>query len=335
MSAKYRLVEQNLAAVAKRAVAEVPKPLEQLSEHDMERKLCIGTVMTSALTYLTRSFIENGFQWLLPVVFSPVTDPLWPDPEASLEQRIKVNIYGVTVQTTSSMIVHKMVACSLAHPKLFTLSPNVRVERRERASTGRHAYEFTQLDFEVRDATSNEIRLLVEDTICRLVESLKSHCRDALISLGRYDSLRIPRRPFPVYDSQTLEAEFGEDWQAKLPYVHPDPVWVVNIPREFYDFEDADHGKWDNYDLVLPRYGEVLSGARREWEHGKMASKMKRDGVRRELYKVLLRLAHEGRLQPSAGAGIGIERLVSWLVQAKHIGDAQLFPKIPGIVYDL
>ena len=335
MSAKSRLVEQNLAAIPTRPAAEMPKPLEQLSENDIERKLCIGNVMTCALTYLTHNFTESGFQWLLPVVFSPVTDPLWPDSEASLEQRIKVNIYGSTVRTTSSMIVHKMVACSLAHPKLFTLSPNVRIERRERANTGRHAYEFTQFDFEARDATSREIRLLVEDTICGLVESVKSHCRDVLISLGRYESLRIPRRPFPVYDSQNLEAEFGGDWQGKLPYAHSNPVWVVNIPREFYDFEDAAHGKWDNYDLVLPRYGEVLSGSRREWEYGKMAHKMKRDGVGREIYEVLLRLAHEGRLRPSAGAGIGIERLVSWLVQAKHIGDAQLFPKIPGIVYDL
>jgi asparaginyl-tRNA synthetase len=40
-------------------------------------------------------------------------------------------------------------------------------------------------------------------------------------------------------------------------------------------------------------------------------------------------------LKPSAGAGIGIERLVSWITGAKHIGETQLFPKIPGIVYDL
>jgi asparaginyl-tRNA synthetase len=85
----------------------------------------------------------------------------------------------------------------------------------------------------------------------------------------------------------------------------------------------------------LPNYGEVLSGSRREWEHNKMVRKMERDGIRKENYELLLKLAKEGKLKPSAGAGIGVERLVSWIVGAKHIGETQLFPKIPGIVNDL
>ena len=86
---------------------------------------------------------------------------------------------------------------------------------------------------------------------------------------------------------------------------------------------------------MLPGYGEVLSGARREWEHDKIVAKMKRDGVAVENYEELLALAEHGRLMPSAGAGIGIERLVSWIVGAKHIAETQLFPKIPGMVNDL
>gem|GEM_PF-6703727 len=33
------------------------------------------------------------------------------------------------------------------------------------------------------------------------------------------------------------------------------------------------------------------------------------------------------RLKPSAGAGICIERLGSWIVGAKHTGETQVFPK--------
>jgi asparaginyl-tRNA synthetase len=62
---------------------------------------------------------------------------------------------------------------------------------------------------------------------------------------------------------------------------------------------------------------------------------MKRDGVREDNYRLLLKLAGEGRLKPSAGAGIGIERLVSWIAGAKHIGETQVFPKSPGLVYEL
>ena len=44
-----------------------------------------------------------------------------------------------------------------------------------------------------------------------------------------------------------------------------------------------------------------------------------------------LEIAKAGKLKPSAGAGIGIERLVRFIVGAKHIAEVQPFPRIPGI----
>jgi len=318
-----------------RQIDEVPKPLEQLSGNEIARKKRMSRVMTYTLCYLTSELIKNGFEWLLPVILSKSTDPLWPDPGTPLEKRIEVEIYGETVRTTSSMIVHKMVACSLAYPKLFILSPNIRIEKRERAHTGIHAYEFTQLDFEVRDAASEDIRALVEKLLCGLIRSLRRDLKDELTFLGRYDSLNVPDTPFKVYNRKELEYKYGREWEAKVTAEAQEPLWVTNIPREFYDFEDFDRGEWDNYDLILPKYGEVLSGSRREWSYQKIVKKMERDGVKKENFRVLVALAKEGKIRPSAGAGIGIERLVSWIVGAKHIGETQPFPKIPGIVYDL
>lgn len=313
----------------------IPKPLEQLSKEEICRKIVIGRIMTYTLSYLTREFVENGFEWLLPVVFAKSTDPLWPDPGASIEKRVEVEIYGEIVRTTLSMIVHKMVACSLAYPKLFTLSPNIRIERRDRAFTGVHAYEFTQLDFEVRNATSKDIMEFVEGILCGLLESLKKDMQKELKYLGKYDSLKTPNKPFRVYDRVELEEKYGKNWEVRATQEAEEPFWVVNIPREFYDFEDFETGKWDNYDLFLPKYGEVLSGSKREWEYHKIVEKLDRDCVKKENFKLLLQLAKENKIQPSAGAGIGIERLVAWIVGAKHVGDVQVFPKIPGVVYEL
>jgi asparaginyl-tRNA synthetase len=333
MSRKLASPQKSLQVAVERLI-EVPKSLEQLPESAIERKRCISRVMTCVLKHLTSNFVNRGFEWLLPVIFSKSTDPLWPDPGASIEKRVEVEIYGNTVRPTLSMIVHKMVACSLAHPKLFTLSPNIRIERSDRANSGMHAYEFTQLDFEVRSTTSESIRSLAEEVLTGLIGTVKRSMREELTYLRRYGSLRIPEPPFKVYDRQALEEMYGKDWEAQIILNH-DPIWVTNIPREFYDYEDLGTGKWDNYDLLLPNYGEVLSGSRREWEHNKMVRKMERDGIRKENYELLLKLAKEGKLKPSAGAGIGVERLVSWIVGAKHIGETQLFPKIPGIVNDL
>jgi asparaginyl-tRNA synthetase len=314
---------------------EIPKPLERLSESEIKRKASIGKVMTYTLKNLTSHFVDNGFQWLLPVALSQSTDPLWPDPGASIEKRIEVDIYGKTVRTTASMIIHKLIASSLAYPKLFILSPNIRIEKAERAKTGKHIYEFTQLDFEARGASSKEVMTLVEDAICRLVTSLKDEMKDELTFLCTCDTIVSPKRPFKVYDRRDLEAKYGADWEEGISEETSDPVWVTNIPREFYDFEDFKTGKWDNYDLFLPKYGEVLSGAKREWEYDKILKKIERDQISKENYALVLKLAKEGKLKPTAGGGIGMERLVGWISGVKHIAETQPFPRVPGTVNEL
>lgn len=289
------------AAIA--AFAEMPKPLDQLSETEIERKSNTCKVMTHTLECLTRSFLNSGFEWLLPVVFSRTTDPLWPDPGASIEKRIEVEVYGTMIRPTASMIVHKMVASSLTCPKLFTLSPNVRIEKTDRSFTGIHAYEFTQFDFEARDATSKDIMSLVEDVTSELVVTLKKEMKEELVYLARSRSLDVPRVPFKVYNRKELEDEFGRDWESELVAEATEPVWVTNIPREFYDFENPETGEWDNYNLLLPKYGEVLSGSRREHDYFRILGKMEKENVRKENYEVLLKLAKNGVLKPSARSG--------------------------------
>ncbi len=70
--------------------------------------------------------------------------------------------------------------------------------------------------------------------------------------------------------------------------------------REFYDFEDFSTGKWDNYDLFMPQFGEILSGAKREYEYDKITKKIERDDVRKENYALIIKMAKEGRLKPTA-----------------------------------
>jgi len=309
----------------------IPKSIEQINEKERERRKSIGIVTTSVLKNLVNEFLENKFEWMLPIIFSKTTDPLWPDPGSTIEKRIEVEIYGKLLRANLSMIVHKMVACSLLYPKLFVLSPNIRIERRERANSGIHLFEFTQLDFEMRKAEAQDVMKFVEKILRNTISKIKKDVGKELEKLGR-KNLKIPGNGFKVYDRVELEKEFGKNWEKFLE--EKKPFWVVNIPREFYDFED-ENGNWKNYDLFLPGLGEVLSGSKREYEYKKIVGKMERDGVKKENYKTLLDLAKKGKIKPSAGAGIGIERLVSWIVGVKHIGEVQPFPRIPGIINDL
>ncbi|MCL2685729.1 MAG: asparagine synthetase A [Candidatus Bathyarchaeota archaeon] len=314
---------------------EIPKPLDQLTPEEITRKAAIGKLMTYTLKSLTDTYINNGFQWLLPVMLSQSTDPLWPDPNLSIEKRIEFEIYGKPVRTTTSMIIHKLAATSTAYPKLFILSPNIRIERADRAKTGRHIYEFTQLDFEIVDATTQDVFTLVEEALITLIKDIKQNHKTELTTLGRLNNPEVPKAPFKIYDRTDLEAKHGLDWETNLISELKEPAWVINIPRQFYDSEDFQTGRWDNYDLILPQFGEVLSGSKREYQYEKIIKKMERDQVKKENYRRLIEMAKEGKLKPTAGAGIGIERLVGWIAGVKHIAECQPFPRAPGNVNEL
>ena len=314
---------------------ETPKSLDQLTPQEIKRKAAIGKIVTYTLHNLTSTYVKEGFQWLLPVILSQSTDPLWPDPNASIEKRIEIDIYGKPVRTMTSMIVHKLIGASTVYQKLFTLAPNIRIEKAERGKTGKHMYEFTQLDFEAQGATSKNIFNIVEKALCTLITGLKKDMQEELLVIDRFDTLPILETPFKILDRENLEANYGATWEENIVAESTQPIWITNIPREFYDYEDFTTGRWDNYDLLMPKFGEVLSGSKREYEYDKIVKKIERDGVRKENYSLIIKMAKERRLKPTAGAGLGIERIVGYITGVKHIAECQPFPRVPGTVHEL
>lgn len=308
--------------------------LEELASVDSlgsRRRMAMYRVGTEVLRVMTGRLLEKGFYWILPVMLSRTTDPLWPDPGASIEKRIELEIYGERVKTMQSMIIHKRVLASLGPERFFILSPNIRIEKKERGYTGKHLYEFTQLEIEIAYGRMEEVFRVYEDLITASIKEVNAKLREELEILGRRP--RIPETPFKVYKRKELEAKYGPEWEEGISRDSINPVWVTDIPREFYDYEDEGSGEWRNFDLILPEgFGEVISGAEREYEYEKMLRKIERDGLRKEEYELILKLAKDGRLKPSAGAGLGIERFIAYICGAKHVAEVQPFPRIPGIV---
>ncbi len=309
-------------------------PSALIEKMGSEQKQAIMQIETMILSSMTRRLIESGFTWILPVMLAKATDPLWPDPGASIEKRIEIEIYGHRVRAMQSMIIHKRVLASLGPEKFFSLSPNIRIEKRERAKTGRHLYEFTQLEIEMAEAKMEDIFRVFEDLVKSSIVEVKKQLHGNLKILGR--DLRVPETPFKVYSRKKLEEEYGKNWETPIAERSINPVWVTDIPREFYDYEDDTTGEWRNFDLFLPEgYGEVISGAEREFEYTKLLKKMERDGLDQGDYGFLLKLAKDGRLKPSAGAGLGFERFISYVAGTEHVAEVQPFPRIPGTVAQL
>jgi len=280
-------------------------------------------IQTKAIAYLTGELSKKGFRWLLPVVLSSVTDPLWPDPAAGEALKPpEVEVYGRRLRLTHSMILHKQMAIAMGIDRLFVLSPNIRLEGRE-ADDGRHAYEFTQLDMEIAGASMEDVMGLIEELITGLFRELRASVWEAFER-----ELPRPRKPFRRFTIDEIRKEFGSEDEASRAL--DEPFWITGIPREFYDREVD--GIWRNYDLYLPEgYGEVSSGGEREWEYGKILSKIRASGLSEGAFRPYLEVAKASLLRPSAGAGIGVERLVRYIIGAKHIAEVQPFPRIPGV----
>ena len=293
----------------------------QLISRDIESTI---KVQTKVIDYLTDFFVKKGFKWLLPVMLSSITDPLWPDPASSKMRAPEIDAYGSRLKLMHSMILHKQFAIAMGLEKIFVLSPNIRLEERDR-DDGRHAYEFTQIDFEIAYATMDEVMSLIEELIVGLFKEARTW--EELVERG----LPKVKVPFKRFTMAEIEEEFGDDEKASK--AMSEPFWITDISREFYDREDPEKPRhFRNYDLILPEgYGEVSSGGEREWEYEAILRKLKESGLSLKAFRPYLEVAKAGKLKPSAGAGIGVERLVRYIVGARHIAEVQPFPRIPGI----
>lgn len=291
------------------------------------KREALALEITSAVLGACRDFLaQEGFVEILPVILAPVTDPLRTTPEWAT-----LSAYGTSWYLTRSMIFHKQAAIRI-HPKIFCFSPNVRLEPAERAKTGRHLFEFVQLDLEVREASREEVMDLGERLLLHVLDVVRRECGGSLRKSGR--ELPEYSRPFPRLTWQEARQAFGEDFELELSRRSSVPLWLVDFPvdqREFYDREDPERpGILLDMDLIYPGgYGEALSGGEREYQPERIKARILLQGLSLEAFRPILTLAQDG-LFPSAGFGIGVERLVRFLCGFSHVGETRLFPRIPG-----
>ncbi|MGC8644923.1 MAG: asparagine synthetase A [Thermoplasmata archaeon] len=301
----------------------LPKPVAEFFNRDPET-LKTGVVVNTIVRASMKAYLDRrGFVEINPVIISPISDPLnhpVGDPV--------IDYYGHRYRLTKSMIFHKQLALTY-FDRIYSFSPNIRIEPIERAKTGRHLAEFTQLDLEVRGKPREYVMRLAEGMINRAIEDV----------LKKVDRSRLnPRiRPFPVPFKRVSYSEaferFGKSFEDELSRLAKAPFWIVDIPlpeREFYDREIEDSGFLRDMDLIYPYgFGEAISGGEREFQYEKIRERIRKKGQREEEFSLLLAASKVG-LSPSSGFGIGIERFVRFIVGARDIAEVSIFPKKIG-----
>ncbi|MEM5772817.1 MAG: asparagine synthetase A [Candidatus Aenigmatarchaeota archaeon] len=287
-----------------------------------------------------REFLrKQGFIEILAPIIGPATDP-----GIRGAKQVMIDFYGQKFRLMSSMILYKQMAISSV-TKIFSLSPNIRIEPKKSAKTGRHLAEFRQIDLEEAYATYEDSMHLAEKMIVYVVKDVKKKCFKELEIFSR--KIKVPKTPFKrLTHEQAVEVvrklgfKMGENeeipWEAEeaLSAQHSEPFWITDYPlkaRGFYYLEDPKTNKLRDFDLILPEgFGEVISGGEREHEYKKVVDRMKKSGEDPKKYKWYLSMLKAG-VPPSSGFGIGVERLTRWICGLEKIWEAVPFPKVPGI----
>ena len=285
----------------------------------------ILTVQQGIIRATHEFMYQNKLTQIMPLMLSPITDPL-------NHSVVDASIHYAEQQwsLTKSMIFHKQLA--LMNPELdaiYIVSPNVRLELADRKDTGRHLFEFTQVDFEFRGKSKEYVMDFMERLIAFVFDHLNKEIPDTIKKvrgslLPKYDKLKL-------YRTEELEKQYGPDYEKIKSKEATEPFWLVNHKREFYDKEDQSRpNTYLNYDIIWPEgYGEGLSGAEREFEYKQILKRMDETGTNQKVFANYLEAAKAGKLVSSAGAGFGVERMTRYVCQLKDIDEATLFSRKP------
>lgn len=295
-------------------------------------------VQDQILSSIRRFLKGNGFIEILSPIIGPITDPGIRGAKQAF-----MDYYGVPYKLMSSMILYKQMIVS-SFERAFSISPNIRLEPIQSAKTGRHLVEFRQVDIEMASTSYDDAMELAEEFIVFVVEDVKEKCHKELKR-----ELKPLSKPFPKYTyknavellkskGHVLSCDTELPWEAEeaLSAMHEQPFFIYDYPmaaRGFYYREDPNRlGILKDFDLLYPEgFGEAASGGEREYTLSAVLKRMKLTGQKPKDYGWYLEMLKRG-IRPSAGFGLGVERLTRWICGLSTVWEAVAFPKVPGII---
>lgn len=232
--------------------------------------------------------------------------------------------------------------------------------RAEQSDTNRHAAEYGHLEFEKTWASLEDLMNINETLVKGAIDYvLKNHLADLeelnkKVSVGVIDRLRgFLREPFAriSYDDAialcvlhvndiTQSAAVGftvPSWGDDLgtvceryiaDVVYKKPVFIYNYPKvlkSFYMKQNDDGRTVQGCDLIMNGVGELIGSSVRESNYEKLVEAAVERGMHLEPIQWYLDMRRNG-YKPSAGAGVGFERLLMTVTGIDNIRDVGLFP---------
>jgi asparaginyl-tRNA synthetase len=231
------------------------------------------------------------------------------------------------------------------HERVYSLTPSFRAEK---SRTPRHLTEYWHLEVELAWCDLEGLLGFIERMVVHAAHTLAERRPNELTLLGRPPSeLAALAPPFPRITyaeaierlaAQGLPVRWGSDLgtaeERALTLESAVPLFVTHFPRELKAFymlrSERDPRTVEAADLLAPEgYGEIVGASGRETELARLEERLAEIGLDRRDYEWYLDLRRHGSV-PHAGFGLGIERVLRWMLRREHIRETTPFPRTPS-----
>ena len=231
------------------------------------------------------------------------------------------------------------------HERVYALTPSFRAEK---SRTPRHITEFMMMEIELAWCDLDGLLGFIERMMVSAGHAVAERRPKELTALGRPpEELLALRAPFErIRYAEAIErlkklgfpVEFGSDLgtaeERALTVESAAPLFVTHYPRAlkaFYMLRSTDDPRTvEAADLLGPEgYGEIVGASCRETDIARLKERILEIGARVEDYEWYLDLRRHGNV-PHAGFGLGVERVLRWMLRREHIRDTTPFPRTPS-----
>jgi len=214
--------------------------------------------------------------------------------------------------------------------------------RAEKSHTGRHLSEFTSVDIEAAFMNYTDVMNVLEDLVVDTFKYVSENCKKELEIIG--NKTITSDHPFEkITYSQALDElkekdvklKFGDDLLDShlriLGENHPSFYFLTDWPiklKPFYIAEKQDNVELsESFDLQCG-YLELSSGGSRLHNPEKIKARLKEQNLDPSKFSEHLQ-AFDWGMPPHAGWGLGLERLLTIILDIDNVREVILYPRDP------
>lgn len=298
------------------------------------RKMNLVMRIRSEVLWLMHKFFRaNGFIEISPPMF--ITSACEGGATLFSSRYFERDLY----LTQSAQLYSEILIYGLE--KVYTCAPSFRAEK---SRTIRHLCEYWHIEPEWAFADMDNVMQVEEELVSYVCQKVAERCKQEVEELG-VDPKKLlkVKSPFPrIIYKEAIERlqkkNFDITWGEDLGYdeekaVADDfegPFFVYDYPKEVKAFYCKTYrDKPDiamSVDMLVPRIGELTTGGAREDDKDELIKRIKESGLRVEDYDWYIDMRRYGTV-PHVGFGLGVERLLMWMLDLDNIIDTIPFPR--------